>query len=353
MPQRSLGQKRRKVLIMKNDAAKSNEANYWLDLFSWKTWQEFLKAGGDVSGFNERRWNSVKKMKAGDYLLAYLTGISRWIGVLEVVSEPFQDHSVIWSDAVYPCRVKVKMVAELTPETAVPILDMKGQLSIFQDLKNSHMWQGPLRSSANKWRQDDGQKVVDAVLNAVKNPVEKPYDKRRLERKIPVGVDSQIGPVVIPDPDEIEDTPQKLPTEHTEIQWLLLKFGGDLGLDVWVATSDRNRSYNGQYFNALPHLRDDLPTQFDSVTTKTIRNIDVLWLDGNTIVGAFEIESTTSVYSGLLRMADLLAMQPNLSIPLYIVAPEERRHKVIAEVNRPTFSNLSSPLSESCGPPPI
>jgi hypothetical protein len=29
-------------------------------------------------------------------------------------------------------------------------------------------------------------------------------------------------------------------------------------------------------------------------------------------------------YSGLLRMADLLALQPNVSIPLYIVAPDER-----------------------------
>jgi hypothetical protein len=46
--------------------------------------------------------------------------------------------------------------------------------------------------------------------------------------------------------------------------------------------------------------------------------IDVLWLDGNAIVAAFEIESTTSIYSGLLRMSDLLAMQPNLNIPLFL-----------------------------------
>jgi len=56
---------------------------------------------------------------------------------------------------------------------------------------------------------------------------------------------------------------------------------------------------------------------------RTIQNIDVLWLQsqGHTIVGAFEIESSTSIYSGLLRLSDLVAMQPNLQIPLYIVAP--------------------------------
>ena len=47
-------------------------------------------------------------------------------------------------------------------------------------------------------------------------------------------------------------------------------------------------------------------------------------------------------------MSDLIAMQPNLNIPLYLVAPDERRDKVLSEVNRATFSRLSPPLSEIC-----
>ncbi len=41
-------------------------------------------------------------------------------------------------------------------------------------------------------------------------------------------------------------------------------------------------------------------------------------------------------------------MQPNLKIRLYLVAPDERRHKVFVEVNRPTFSRLHPPLVEVC-----
>jgi hypothetical protein len=41
-------------------------------------------------------------------------------------------------------------------------------------------------------------------------------------------------------------------------------------------------------------------------------------------------------------------MQPNLNIPLYLVAPDEKREKVIAEINRPTFARLDPPLSEVC-----
>ena len=84
------------------------------------------------------------------------------------------------------------------------------------------------------------------------------------------------------------------------------------------------------------------------MTNRTIELIDVLWLQGNAIIAAFEIESTTSIYSGLLRMADLLAMQPNINIPLYLVAPDERRDKVIEEVNRPTLVRLNPPLAGVC-----
>ena len=63
---------------------------------------------------------------------------------------------------------------------------------------------------------------------------------------------------------------------------------------------------------------------------------------------AFEIESTTSIYSGILRMADLISKLPNINIPLYIVAPDDRRKKVFEEVNRPVFSNLSPKMSDIC-----
>jgi hypothetical protein len=47
--------------------------NYWLDLFTGTTWQEFLDAGATVSGFRESRWSTVQKIRKGDYLLCYLT----------------------------------------------------------------------------------------------------------------------------------------------------------------------------------------------------------------------------------------------------------------------------------------
>ena len=69
--------------------------------------------------------------------------------------------------------------------------------------------------------------------------------------------------------------------------------------------------------------------------------IDVVWLTGsNQVAAAFEVERTTSVYSGLLRMADLAALSPNLNFPLYVVAPASRLPKVRRELARPTFRAL-------------
>jgi hypothetical protein len=47
-------------------------------------------------------------------------------------------------------------------------------------------------------------------------------------------------------------------------------------------------------------------------------------------------------------MTDLVAMQPNLNIPLYLVAPDERRAKVLNEVNRPAFQRLTPALATIC-----
>ena len=102
-----------------------------------------------------------------------------------------------------------------------------------------------------------------------------------------------------------------------------------MGLDLWVASNDRNKSFQGNVFSESTKIHNvNLPVQFDQKTQKIIQLIDVLWLQGNSIIAAFEIEHTTSIYSGLLRMSDLDFIAANLNINLFMVAPDERRDKV-------------------------
>jgi hypothetical protein len=324
--------------------------NYWLDLFTGQSWQEFLDAGGDISGFSENRWKTLQKVRPGDYFLCYLTGISRFVGILEVVSNAFKDTTKIWKDNVFPSRVKVKIIAALQPATAVPVKQLSDQLSCFIDMKSPHAWTGRFRGSPAKWNAKDGMAVVNAVLEAKKNPVVRPVDPKALAYR-PKGIKSKIGSVTVPESEQpiidIKETGEEQ-TDHLKIQFILYSIAKDMGLDIWIARNDKGRIVNGKRFADLPKIRDKLPLNFDQATIQTIELIDVLWLDKNSILAAFEIESTTSIYSGLLRMSDLIAMQPNLNIPLFLVAPDDRREKVFNEVNRPTFTKMNPPLSGIC-----
>jgi hypothetical protein len=165
---------------------------------------------------------------------------------------------------------------------------------------------------------------------------------KRIDKNVSVTV-----PTVSDDEEETAPDAESV-RESMQIQGLLAKIGTSMGFMIWLPKADRSRVL--KVWKAEPgELLDELPLGYDSSTTKTIEQIDVLWLRRRSIVRAFEIEHTTSVYSGLLRMADLLALQPNINIELHIVAPAEKREKVLREIQRPVFSLLEGrPLSEMC-----
>jgi hypothetical protein len=326
--------------------------SYWLDLFSVETWQEFLDHGGDVSGFGEGRWKTVQRMRPGDRLLCYLTRASRWVGILEVKGPAFYAEDPIWSSQPFPSRVPVEIVIALKPENGVPVLDMRDELSVFQGLENPNRWSGPFRGSPARWKTADGEAVHRAVIEAQAHPVERPLGRLRRTSTVTVAsvtVADEDDQITVPDDDEVEAEDTGRPSSMTaEVQYLLLRLGADMGFDVHVARNDQSRDWNGHRFGDVPRRRERLPQSFDPKTQQTIELIDVLWLQGNAFVAAFEIESTTAVYSGLLRMSDLLSLQPNISVPLFLVAPEDRRPKVINEINRPTFARMKPPLVDIC-----
>lgn len=136
--------------------------------------------------------------------------------------------------------------------------------------------------------------------------------------------------------------------ESMQIQALLAKIGTQMGFTIWLPKADRSRVLKA-WTPEQGELIEFLPLGYDSGTIKTIEQIDIIWLKKRSIVRAFEVEHTTSVYSGLLRMADLVALQPNINIRLHIVAPSLKREKVIQEIQRPVFSLLEGrALKDMC-----
>lgn len=336
---------------------------YWSNLFTGTTWEEFLKAGGKISGWRPNKARRLEKVKPGDHFVCYVTGVHRWVGLLKVLG-PSTDKTQIWSIDDYPVRMRVEPLITLTPETGVPLEQLEGKVTFYPDASARGRYDGFFRGAPRALEDADAQAIVAMLQQAESHPVRRPVDARKLQR-IPAYLvnrgESAAPPVAVTIPGREEELVAPLPrlpasepeeaaeSLHTEMQHHLLTVGADMGLEVWVARNDRSRTWKGKRLVDLPGVIQKLPGHFNEATTGTIELIDVLWLKGKTIVAAFEVEHTTSIYSGLLRMSDLVALQPNLNIDLYIVAPEERRDRVASQIRRPTFALGPQPLPEICG----
>ncbi len=125
---------------------------------------------------------------------------------------------------------------------------------------------------------------------------------------------------------------------HTEMQFHLLKIGKALGYDVMCAVNDRSRSFNGNNFSFL--CLPDFPQMIgDKDALNTVKLIDVLWFKKGTgnIIGAFEIEKSTSIYSGILRLTDLALSIADGDEVFYIIIPDKREKDLRLQLSRPSF----------------
>jgi hypothetical protein len=167
------------------------------------------------------------------------------------------------------------------------------------------------------------------------------------ERKI---VSAKKKPKIKPERKEVQPSLEIFTTEeeesiHSQAQSALTELGRITGCSVWIAPNDRNRSFRGktlgeECLRQLPNLG------LSEEATRRISLIDIIWIKQNAPVCAFEVETTTSIYSGLLRMSDLLSVVPALNVKLFIVAPRERQGRVKAELTQPTFQKIG--LNDFC-----
>jgi hypothetical protein len=291
-----------------------------------------------------------------------MTRLSRWVGLLDVLDGPFDDKAPIFypEDDPFTVRFHVTSAVWLPLEKTIPIhVDtVWNGLSFTHKLpKGSLAWTGKVRGSLGSLSEADGA-FLDSLLRSQAGdgqvyPVDADERRKLISHRVRRADKNVI--VRVPDDTERETTAvNALPDDAREsikIQALLAQIGARMGMQIWIPRGDRTAVLAEWHGDHSPVL-ERLPLNYDDITLRTIERIDVLWLRGRSIKRAFEVEHTTSIYSGILRMADLLALQPNMDIRLHIVAPANRREKVFEEILRPVFSLLAllgrGALSERC-----
>ncbi|MDQ0193789.1 hypothetical protein [Paenibacillus wynnii] len=121
------------------------------------------------------------------------------------------------------------------------------------------------------------------------------------------------------------------------MQFYLATLGKALGYKVWVAQNDHKREWKQQSLGPLsiPSLPE---LKVPKSVADTISFIDVIWLDDlNNIISAFEVEKSTSIYSGILRLHDLSLSLANQDAQLYLICPDSRVKEVQAQLVRPSL----------------
>ncbi len=132
---------------------------------------------------------------------------------------------------------------------------------------------------------------------------------------------------------------------HCQIQTLLGAIGFQKGNDIWFPQADR-ASLDWNIARRYP-LHDRLPGMYSSVEP-ILSEVDVVWMrrGAGDLVALFEVEHTTTIYSGLLRFNDVHLTAPQLRPRFSIVSNEARRGLFTRQLNRPTFQR--SGLVELC-----
>jgi hypothetical protein len=322
---------------------------YWTDIFTLETWAQAEKTGFSVSGFpaptagkGGYSTGMFDRVQTGDILLCYCKGpATRWVGALSVTGPVFQDAEPVWGlaesgEVRFPWRFPIEPVITLDPARGVPGSEVAASVGFLSRLKH---WGVYLQRSLNPVPDEDGDLLL-SMLREPRTAVPIVVPQRRARRRVrvdqpePGHLEAQAQPVQLAAVDPAEAQPETESRVHTEIQAKLRDIGLAEGFDVWVA--DRGIEWEGALLGG--GCLGDLPVVANERTRAVMKNIDVMWFRRGTghPIRFFEIEHSTTVYSGLLRFNDVMIDFP---IPeAFIVGDGEKtQRKFEREIARRTF----------------
>lgn len=273
--------------------------------------------------------NRLKGWCPGDRLIVY---VNRALTALfTMTSEPFYDETQVWSDRLYPYRISIQLDRLVHPQHRISI----SQESIRNVLFKYHTsaYGTVIVLNARPLHDRAARLLLDYILNA---PA---WDEPADLTETPASHQDTTMP---PEP------PTDSPRIHYRMQHYLAELGSALGYSIWIPRGDRKRVERFGHVDNLFEILPNLPSIDDEQTRGTISNIDVIWFRKLLPSHVFEVEDTTNIQSGLVRMNDLLRSIPQLNLSMYICARDDRFQDVRNQVARPTFTSETLSLKHHC-----
>lgn len=121
--------------------------------------------------------------------------------------------------------------------------------------------------------------------------------------------------------------------QHSEMIAILALIGKKQGYDIWVGRREQQErdhllgTKKLSEYMTIKQLKVDNVVNFD-----VVGNIDLLWIKGKKIEAIFEVESTTSMMSALMRGSNI-----DNAVDKFMVLPEEREVQFNNKMTSPLF----------------
>jgi len=124
---------------------------------------------------------------------------------------------------------------------------------------------------------------------------------------------------------------------HTIMIAILAEAGKAHNYEIWIGRKEQG----DPLAEAFPSREGDLRQYVSRSSLQELKNaqnmddveyIDVLWLEGDLVKAAFEIEATTSMTEALKRGSNVES-----SVPKYLVIPQEREDQLLRKLRSPLF----------------
>jgi hypothetical protein len=239
-------------------------------------------------------------------------------GLCEVAGPPFESREKVWDNGLFPHRLPMKFTHVLRPKDRPSILgEVRDALT--EEWGPRYGWEILQQKVLESPNADIVVRAITSKSNALsdyQHDLTERLDEARLKREQaaqrrprrdrPPNTPSAVEQLELPDEPVIS---KRDASAHTKAQSELITLGKIIGCSVWIASNDQGRTYAGKSL-AADCLKKLPGMGLSDEAMRRISLIDVIWVRQNAPVCAFEVETSTSIYSGLLRMSDLLRLFP-------------------------------------------
>lgn len=159
-------------------------SSYWIIVGSPDNFRRTADLGFTLQGIKSRHRKKAQRMRPGDKLIYYLTGLKAFAGIATVASPFFEDHSPIWTSGDpkkaaedYPFRVEIRADLMLPEGERLPAEPIARRMAYAAKWPAAN-WTLAFQGNVHEIDEPDFRLIRDAIDRRIPIGTGKPTDGR-------------------------------------------------------------------------------------------------------------------------------------------------------------------------------